>query len=79
MKRKGWLKGEIGWNFAIINGRLGEIIFQIGKGISGIVAHCYVDRKEFKTKREQKMIDADIKRNLFTYRNMKYTQKTRGV
>jgi hypothetical protein len=79
MKRKSWPKGKNGWCFATINGRLGEIFFETAGGLSSIFAHCYVDRKEFKTKQEQEMIDTDIKRNRFTYRNKKYTQKIKGA
>lgn len=62
MKRKNWnLKGKIGWCFAVIHGRLGEIYFQVVKGTRNSYAHCYINRKEF-TKREQGMIDKDIKK-----------------
>lgn len=64
-----------GWCFAIINHRLGEIYFKKGKGIHG---HCYIDRKTF-NKREQRMIDVDIKRFHFTYRNKFYFDRKRGI
>lgn len=63
-----------GWCFAIINGRLGEIYFEKHAGKPKIRGHCYVDRNTF-TKREQKMIDSDIKTHRFTYRNKHYKQK----
>lgn len=72
MKRKNWRpKGETEWCFAVINRRLGEIYFRVGKSARGVYAHGYVDRKKF-TKREQKMIDEDIKKYRFTYRNKQY-------
>jgi hypothetical protein len=43
-----------------------------GKGTKGIFGHCYVDRKSYKTKIEQKMINADIKNHRFSYRKEKY-------
>ncbi len=66
-----------GWCFAIINNRLAEIFFGKvnGKGEKVIWAHCYVQKSEFKTKKEQKMIVEDTKRLRFTYRNKKYTRK----
>ena len=61
------------WAFALINGRLAEFDFEIdrGKFYFGI-GHCYVKRSEYKTKYEQKMIDEDIKKYRFTFRNGKY-------
>jgi hypothetical protein len=66
------IKGETHWAFAIINGKLAEMHFVKGKGEKGIFGYCYVDRKSYKTKMEQKMIDADIKNNRFSYRKKKY-------
>ena len=60
-----------GWCFAILNGKLAEIHFDKKKNVWG---HCFVKRSEYKTKREQKMIDADIKKARFTYKNKKYTK-----
>lgn len=76
-RRKRKNVGETGWCFALINGRLGEIYFKIGGGTAGISGHCYVTREEFKTKREQKILDADIKKYKLTYRNKKYRNKNR--
>ena len=64
-----------GWSFAIINGKLAEIYFDVGKGVSGIKGHCFVKRSEYKTKTEQKMIDKDIEKFNLTYRNKKYKEK----
>lgn len=60
------------WCFAIVNGRLAEIYFnETKKGIK-FLGHCYVDRSEYKTKREQKWIDKDLVRHRFSYRNKNY-------
>ena len=60
------------WAFALINGRLAEFNFEINKGKFYMgMGHCYVKRSEYKTKYEQKMIDKDIKKYRFTYRNKK--------
>jgi len=57
------------WAFAIINGRLAEIHWhQISKDSIMPWAHAYVKRSAYKTKHEQKMIDVDIKKYIFTYR-----------
>ena len=74
-KQKPIIHGD-GWCFAIVNGRLAEIHF---KKKVGIWAHSYHDRKSYKTKAEQKMIDADIKKYRFTYRDGYYYDKVRGV
>lgn len=63
------------WCFAIVNGRLAEISFNKKYGV---FAHCYVDRKEY-NKSEQKMIDSDIKKCKFVYRNGYYFDKIRGI
>lgn len=59
------------WCFAIVNNRLAEIHFKKG---SYIWAHCYVDRSKF-SKKEQKMIDKDIKKCVFSYRKGFYNKK----
>jgi hypothetical protein len=66
-----------GWCFAIVNNRLAEIYFENDdkKKKSIVWAHCYVKRSEFTTKKEQREIDQDTKRNRFTYRNKKYIRK----
>ncbi len=65
-----------GWCFAIVNSRLAEIYFKKKYGIYG---HCYVKREEYNSKREQKMIDKDIKENKFIYRKGYYIDKLTGV
>ncbi len=65
------IKFNDGWCFAIVNGRLAEIYF---KKKYGIYAHGYIGRKEF-DKREQKMIDADIRKYRFSYRKGCYFDK----
>lgn len=64
-----------GWCFAIVNGRLAEISFDKKYGV---FAHCYIDRKKY-NKSEQKMIDLDIKKYKFVYRNGFYIDKIRGI
>lgn len=61
------------WCFAIVNNRLAEIYFDKRKtGSVKITGHCYVRREEFKTKKEQKMIDKDVAKVKVVYRNKKY-------
>lgn len=63
----------MGWCFAKINNRLGEIYFDEGKnGKNKITGHCYVDIKTFKTKQEKRWIEIDTKKYRLTYRNKKY-------
>src|SRR3989338_11343702 len=75
-KKKNNLKYNDGWSFAVVNGRLAEIHFANG---FGIWAHSYVKRSSFSTKREQKMIDADIKKYIFSYRKGYYYDKIRNI
>jgi hypothetical protein len=75
MKKKNNLKFNNGWSFAIVNSRLAEIHF--AKGL-GIWAHCYVKRSEF-SKGEQKMIDIDIKKCVFSYKKGFYYDKIRKL
>ena len=69
---------NMSWTFALINNRLAEIYFdRKGKTIV-IRGHCYVERSEFTTKREQKYIDVDIKKHMFSYRGKRYRDKFNG-
>ena len=76
MEKKNNIKFNDGWSFAIMNGRLAEIHFK--KGL-GIWAHAYVKRSEYSTKKEQKMIDKDIKKCVFSYRKGFYYDKLRKL
>jgi len=60
------------WCFAIINNRLAEIFFEKGKTGAKITGHCYVQKVEYKMKREQKWIKEDTARLRFSYRNCRY-------
>lgn len=72
MKEKNQKDGSF-WAFALISGRLAEFHFEIAKGKFCMThGHCYVKRNEYTTKYEQGMIDKDIKKNRFTYRNGVY-------
>ena len=66
------------WNFAIVNQRLAELYFEKQKNERVPHGHCYVNRDEFTKKREQKEIDIDIKRYIFSYRNKKYKNALTG-
>ena len=63
------------WQFALINGRLVELFFEKKKGKVRMLGHAYVKRSEYKTKREQRMIDADLKKMHFSYRKKGHTYK----
>ena len=74
MERKNKLFNN-GWCFAIMNGRLAEIYFQKKHGIYG---YCYIDREKY-SKKEQKMINTDIRHYKFTYRKGFYFDKLNGI
>lgn len=74
MKQKK-MQWNSGWCFAIVNGKLAEIFFEKGHGIWG---YCFVKREAYSAK-EQKMIDADIKRCRFTYRKGWFTNQIDGT
>jgi len=62
-----------GWCFALVNGRLAEVFFTEKFGIYG---HCYVNREEYR-KSEQRMIETNLKKYRFTYRNDYYFDQMR--
>lgn len=70
-KEKTTKKYNDGWCFAIVNNRLAEIFFSSKEGIW---AHAYVQKNEF-SKKEQKMIDTDVKKYVFSYRKGVYREK----
>ncbi len=70
------VKYNDGWSFAIVNSRLAEIYFDKKYGV---YSHCYVRRLEYKSKREQGIIDEDIRKCQFTYRKGHYFDKLRGI
>lgn len=67
------------WCFALINGRLAELFFDREEGESEpkIIGHSCVSISEYKTKRDQKLIEKDTKRYQFSYRNKIYRDKIR--
>ena len=69
------IKFNNGWCFALINGRTAEIYFNEKVGP---YAHCCIERKEY-SKREQKMIDFDIKKHQFSYRKGYYFDKLKKI
>ena len=75
MTKKAQKQFNDGWCFAIVNGKLAEIHFKKGLGMWG---HAYVKREEF-SKTEQKMIDKDIKKYVFSYRKGHYYDKLRKI
>lgn len=76
IENKNNIKYNNGWSFAIVNGRLAEIHFANN---FGVWAHAYVKRSSFKTKNERKMIDADIKKHVFSYRKGFYYNRIRNI
>jgi len=63
----------MGWCFALLNSKLAEIYFDKRKsGQIKIWGHCFVNKKEYKTKREQKWIQDDTKRVKVVYRKKRY-------
>ena len=67
-----------GWSFATVNGKLAEIYFEKSKGELLFDGHCYVNRSEYKTKKEQKYIDQDTKVYNFIFRKGKYKDRNTG-
>lgn len=64
--------GNTGWAFAIINRKLAEFFFN--KKSKKVIAHCYVKLEEYKTKKEQKMLQDDIAKYKFTWKKGEYKQ-----
>ena len=63
----------MGWQFAIVNGRLAEIYFDELKGKKiKIRGHCYVDERTRWTKEEKQWIAIDRECNRSSYRNKSY-------
>lgn len=62
------------WSFAMVNGRLSEIFWDLKRDRKKrkVDAHCYVKRSEYKTKREQAMIDKDLEYYRFSWRSKRY-------
>jgi len=61
------------WSFGIINNKLAEVFYKIkGKKIQ-FMGHCYVKKSEYKTKKEKRYIEKDIKKIKLVYRNENYS------
>jgi hypothetical protein len=67
------------WCFATVNGRLAEIFFERKENEKEpkIIGHSYVSASEYKTKKDQKLVEKDTKRYQFSYRNKIYRDKIR--
>ncbi len=59
------------WQFGIINSRLAEVYFERKKGKTEIISHCYVKKKDYKTKQELKWINEDTKHLKLKYQKIK--------
>lgn len=66
------------WCYAIINNKFAEIYFERTKGEPKILGHCYIKQDEYRTKKEQTMIEEDILTNKLSYRNGKYKRVYSG-
>lgn len=64
-----------GWCFAIVNGKLAEIFFHndYKNRKSKIFGYCYLEDKEYKTKREQEQINKDISKYNLLFEKGKYS------
>ncbi len=63
----------MGWCFGKVNNRLAEVYFDDDKPLkSRVFGHFYVKQENYKTKKEQKMIEKDLKKVRIVYRNKKY-------
>jgi len=73
MEKREKQEGGSFWAFALINGRLAEFHYEISnERFYMSYGHCYVERNEYKTKKEQGWIDRDTEKYRFTYRNKQY-------
>jgi len=61
------------WCFAMINGRLAHVFFDIKRGNKKhIFGHSYIKASELRTAREKRVMKNDIKKTRLSYRNKKY-------
>lgn len=63
------------WCFAIVNGRLTEIFFERKGRKLNFLGHCYVNKEEYKTKKELSWIGKDTAKFKFVYRSGNYKDK----
>ncbi len=69
------MKDMNNWGFASVNGKLAEIFFERNGNTVCLTGYCYVKRKDYKTKREQKKIADDTKKYRLTYKNKRFSDK----
>ena len=67
-------KDAMFWQFALVNGRLAEVFFRNGK----VEGHCYVEAKEYKTRKEKRWIAEDTRSLQLTYGKRGYLDKLTG-
>lgn len=65
----------MGWCFAKVNGKLAEIFFGRDEGIMG---YCEVKRSDYKTEKEKRWIEEDLKKYDFIYKDGVYINKVDG-
>lgn len=66
------------WCFAIINNKLAEVYFERTKGEPKILGHCYIKQDEYRTKKDQTMIEEDILTNKLGDRKGQYIRVYSG-
>ena len=69
---------NMNWCFAIVNGRFAEIFFAKKRGKSNFLGHAYVNKNEYKTKKEKEWIEKDTNKFKLFYRNSVYKDLTNG-
>ena len=68
----------MGWCFAIVNGRLAEIFFEKTRNNVGLAGHAYVNKGDYKTKREKMWIENDTGKFKLTYKKCVYRDLATG-
>lgn len=68
----------MGWSFATVNNKLAEIYFDNQKEETRFLGHCYIDEKDYKTKKEKRWIKYDTDKFQLVYRSNRYRDKLTG-